>query len=85
MEWILITLAIILAIYLSTSERMEALRFRYAYIVFFVVYPIFFYLVVLRDFTWIKLILFLIMLTATIYSYFVRKARLAANEVQRPS
>ena len=85
MEWILITLAIIFAIYLSTSGRMKALRFRYAHIVFFVGYPIFLYVFVLHAFSWGRLIAFLIMLGASLYEYFTYRTRPAANEVQRPS
>jgi hypothetical protein len=76
MEWLLIILVITLLMFLSSSDRWKELRFRYAWFIFFVGYPVFFYLVVLKDFSWFKLGLFVLMLGGSIHQHYTYKSRI---------
>ena len=73
MEWFIMFLMLGLVGYISNSEKMRDFRYRYAPVIFFVFYPLFFYFVIYRDFTWFKLGLFLVMLGISISSYLKRK------------
>ena len=76
MEWFLIFLMMGLVGYVSSSEKMRNFRYRFAPVIFFVGYPLFFYFVIYPNFSWFKLGLFLVMLLGSIFSHFKHKDEL---------
>lgn len=79
MEYALVIMASILVVYLSSTKWMRDLQFKYAVVVFLVCFPVLFYMVVLRDFSYFKLALFLIVLIGSLYNFLRRKAQLKSK------
>lgn len=78
MEYLVVIAAVVLAMYASNTKVMRNARYHYAPIVFFILYPIFFYFVIYKEFSWFKLGLFVIMIGSSIYYYIQRKRKEAS-------
>lgn len=76
MEYVLVLTCAVLAIFIANTKWMKEFQFRYAIVIFAIGFPLFLYFVIIRDFSFFKLGLFLIMLGSTIYTYTRRKSQL---------